>query len=289
MMNRAEELTLTLPGGQRLAALAWGPQAGRPVLALHGWLDNAASFAPLAPYLDGCRLVALELAGHGHSEHRPGFGHYHYADYLDDTLAAADALGWEQFTLLGHSLGAGIAPLVAVMAPERVQAVWLIDALGPLGRPAEAAAESLYAAATQLHGRQRYRPQSARSLEELLERRLKGARSPISDDAARLLCQRGSQQRDGRWHWRHDPRLLLDSPFYLDEAQIRAILAAMAVPALLLQAEQGLLACRPQALERVALVPGLVHRTLPGGHHLHMESPEACATAIGAFIEGKTS
>ena len=55
--------------GQELAGLQW-PGEGEPVLALHGWLDNAASFQPLAEPL-GHPLVALDFAGHGHSEHRP--------------------------------------------------------------------------------------------------------------------------------------------------------------------------------------------------------------------------
>jgi pimeloyl-ACP methyl ester carboxylesterase len=67
------------PAG-RLAGLAWRcPDAPR-VLALHGWLDNAASFIPLAlPKLD---LVALDLPGHGHSVHRHPSARYHFVDYL---------------------------------------------------------------------------------------------------------------------------------------------------------------------------------------------------------------
>ncbi|MEO1171337.1 MAG: alpha/beta fold hydrolase [Myxococcota bacterium] len=66
---KGEELTIEIPG-LALAAVAYGPADGVPVLALHGWLDNAASFEPLGPKLTGCRVVVLDSAGHGRSEHR---------------------------------------------------------------------------------------------------------------------------------------------------------------------------------------------------------------------------
>ncbi|MEZ5601350.1 MAG: alpha/beta fold hydrolase [Candidatus Competibacteraceae bacterium] len=98
----SEELELQTPY-LRLAARAWGPLDGVPVLALHGWLDNAASFDALAPLLPNTRLVALDLTGHGRSEHRPAGVHYHFVDFIPDVVAAADALGWNRFALLGHS------------------------------------------------------------------------------------------------------------------------------------------------------------------------------------------
>ena len=58
-MNPAvEEVRLSLPHIE-LAAHLFGPEDGLPVIALHGWLDNANSFARLAPKLKGLRIVAL--------------------------------------------------------------------------------------------------------------------------------------------------------------------------------------------------------------------------------------
>ncbi|NIR25586.1 MAG: alpha/beta hydrolase, partial [Gammaproteobacteria bacterium] len=67
-MMTPREVTLQA-GPLRLAARVWGEEGARPVLALHGWLDNAASFDALGELLEGVQLVALELAGHGHSQH----------------------------------------------------------------------------------------------------------------------------------------------------------------------------------------------------------------------------
>lgn len=65
-MPRSLQLEL---GELRLAALAWGPSDGYPVLATHGWLDNAASMALLAPRLcealPALQIVSLDLPGHG--------------------------------------------------------------------------------------------------------------------------------------------------------------------------------------------------------------------------------
>src|SRR5262245_11789511 len=93
---------------------AWGELAGlrlerpgRPrVIALHGWLDNAASFLPLSSRLPDLDLLLLDLPGHGRSAHLPPGAEYGLTTHLHATLDAADALGWERFTLLGHSMGA---------------------------------------------------------------------------------------------------------------------------------------------------------------------------------------
>ena len=69
----AHEIRVRVAPKLTLRGKCWGPADGRPVLALHGWLDNASSFDLVAPALAarGFRVVALDLAGHGLSDHRP--------------------------------------------------------------------------------------------------------------------------------------------------------------------------------------------------------------------------
>ncbi|HZX81878.1 MAG TPA: alpha/beta fold hydrolase, partial [Lysobacter sp.] len=97
------EIHLDTPFG-RLAALRFG-HGGVPVLALHGWLDNAASFLPLSSHLPGLDIVALDLPGHGASAHLPASAEYTLVNAARAVLGAADALGWSRFSLLGHSMG----------------------------------------------------------------------------------------------------------------------------------------------------------------------------------------
>ena len=50
-----------------LASKEWGRSGYLPVIALHGWLDNAASFDRMLPFMENLHVIALDLAGHGRS------------------------------------------------------------------------------------------------------------------------------------------------------------------------------------------------------------------------------
>ena len=141
-MNAPQEIHLdTRQGG--VAGLAWLADGAPRVLCLHGWLDNAASFIPLAPLLNRLELVSIDLPGHGHSEHRHASTRYHFIDYLFNVDAALDALGWDDCHLLGHSMGAAISAAYAAGAPERVRSITLLDTLGPISGAAEGTARRL--------------------------------------------------------------------------------------------------------------------------------------------------
>ena len=98
------EFEIGIPLG-RIGALRQGEPDAPKVLALHGWLDNAASFVPLAEHLHGIDLVAIDQPGHGRSAHLPPGTDYSFVGAMNAVLDVADALGWERFALLGHSMG----------------------------------------------------------------------------------------------------------------------------------------------------------------------------------------
>lgn len=63
----AARRTVTTADGQRLSFVEMGARDGLPILLLHGYTDNSRAWSPLAPYLAGRRLIALDLRGHGGS------------------------------------------------------------------------------------------------------------------------------------------------------------------------------------------------------------------------------
>ncbi|MDW5377108.1 alpha/beta hydrolase [Halomonas sp. HP20-15] len=289
-MKAAEEISLA---DGRLAGLAWG-EAGAPTwLALHGWLDNAASFSRLAPRLVealGIRLVAIDFAGHGHSARYPTGVDYAIWDYTHDVLDVLDALasqGLERATLLGHSMGAGVACLVAAAMPERVERLVLIDGLGTLTTPSEDTASQLRKGLVA----QRRRPSSSpryADIESAIAARVGGGVTPIDAATAEPLVVRNVERdAQGGCRLRTDGRLLRPSLVRFCPEQTLALLGAIRAPTLLIEGEQGILGERSFARRARQAVTTLERRILAGGHHLHLEpdAVAAVAEAIGAYIE----
>ncbi|HET6397826.1 MAG TPA: alpha/beta hydrolase [Pseudoxanthomonas sp.] len=278
------EVAFSVPRGA-LAGLRH-ERPGRPrVIALHGWLDNAASFLPLLPHLDGLDLLLLDLPGHGRSAHLPPGADYRLDTHLHATLDAADALGWDRFALLGHSMGAAVAALVAAAVPARVERLALIETLGPLSESPPGTVARLregVAGARALAGK------SLRVFPDLaVAVRARMQASQLDEANARLLVERGTRAVPGGHVWSSDPRLTVPAPLRLAEEQVLALLAAIACPVHVLYADPA----QPYFPEdrrraRLAALPGARLTVLPGGHHLHMDQPAAVAAALGGFLAG---
>lgn len=272
----------------QLAALAWGPSDGYPVLASHGWLDNAATMATLAPKLCEAlhlQIVSLDLPGHGLSEHKRG--PYHFIDWVADVVAAADALGWEKFSLLGHSMGAGISTLVAGTVPERVERTVLLEGLGPMTEEPEQAARRL-TRALRLEARKQDKQKRLFDAPETAAERLREA-AKMLPESSRILIERGLVQVEGGWTWRADPRLRLDSRMRLTEAHANAFLTAIRCPVLLVAATDGWPHDPKQLQARAAKIATLEHVTVAGHHHVHLDDPELVAAQVIPFLAPLTT
>ena len=268
----------------RIAGLRFGNPDGPPVLALHGWLDNAASFIPMAPYLDSHDIVAIDMLGHGASAHIPKGYDYAFVDWLHDILDVLDALGWRQAHLLGHSLGGALASVLAAGAPERVLSLALIEALGPPPWPGDHAAESLRNA---IAGRRKAisPPRLIPDIATAVRARLQATEK--SEAAARLLVERNLRQVDGGYQWRSDPRLMWPSHLRAEEASVRNWLSSIECPVLLVAADPAPVYFTPELRNaRFACLKHGEQHIVPGTHHLHMDKPEAVAGLIRDFWSG---
>ncbi|MBP6595961.1 MAG: alpha/beta fold hydrolase [Arenimonas sp.] len=277
-----QEITLAAPRGE-MAALRGGTPGGPRLLCLHGWLDNAASFLPLAPHLAAFDLVLLDLPGHGASAHRaPGYD-YAFVDWVHDALDALDALGWDQADLLGHSMGGAIACALAAAAPGRVRRLALVEALGPVAGDPTAAGQRLRDAVA---ARRAWRPRAARVIADLdtaVAARL--AVSQMEPAAARLIVERNLRPVEGGYTWRSDPRLTLPGALRMAEDTVHALLRAIEAPVLVVAADPAPpYFTAPVRQARLACLADGRVQVFDGGHHLHMEQPARVAGALLDFL-----
>lgn len=257
-----------------LARLTWGDPEGPRFLGLHGWLDNAATFSRLAPLLPELHLVSLDLPGHGQSPHRE---RYYFTDWVVDVIRTADELGWDRFSLLAHSMGAGVAPLVAGTVPERLERLILLEGLGPLPASAEEAPAQLKRAVEF-----RPRPWGTYPTREEAEKRLAEARGNLSPESARLLGERCIQEG---FTYTNDPELRGPSRLRLTEPEVLAFFRRVSCPVLVIEAENGMRFDPEITKARLAALQGPVTvARLPGGHHFHMEEPGPISATIRQFL-----
>lgn len=267
--------------GMQLRGLRFGQ--GKPLLALHGWLDNAASFSKLAPLLTGFEVFAVDLPGHGMSDHLPAEQHYHVWQGTEDVELLADALGLECFALMGHSMGAAIATLYAAVFPQRLTHLILLDAIGPLTHPAAQVVSNMRDAILSmktLNPEQRVLPDA----ETFVSSRLQGPLA-LSREGAQQIVGRAIEAVPGGFVWRSDKRLKNPSLLRLSDEQLHAFLEAICVPVLGLFASDGIytrefIEQRWQQLQAPAQL-----QWLNGGHHFHLEGDvEQVARLILMFL-----
>lgn len=313
---RVLELSVPLREGLTLAAQAWSrgspgsPFRGRPVLALHGWLDNSNSFLEVAPALaeQGFLVVAIDWPGHGRSEHRSFDASYLASDLPWYAGEVVRELQWSRFGVLGHSMGAAAGTLMAgsqYPSSDALVALCCLDLLGPLSRSVGSSGQNLLKG---LKSREKYLQRQLRgtqkvygSLEDCIAARLRSIKAwpgqqRLTDLSARRLVQRGAEaanENGDGWRFRHDVRLNSPSPSYYTEEQVLALLQRIETPCLLIEAEGPYAWPRDPKwwTARKAAVRGLQSRPLFGGHHLHLDEDTApkCAEEITAFFEAQVS
>jgi pimeloyl-ACP methyl ester carboxylesterase len=106
--------------------------SGPALLLLHGITDSSATWEGVAPALaEHFTLIAPDLLGHGESA--TPRGDYSLGAHASGARDVLTALGIERATVVGHSLGGGIAMQFAYQFPERCERLVLVSS-GGLGR-----------------------------------------------------------------------------------------------------------------------------------------------------------
>lgn len=238
---------------------------GPPLVLLHGLGVSGAVWQGIGRLLEGSvRLVAPDLRGHGESD-KPSAG-YMPRDYVGDIAALLAHEPSRPLAVLGHSLGAVVAALLAAERPELVSKVVLVDPPFDATRPRE-----------HIEVVERLRHAEPGMLEAELQRREPG----MGDLYAKALAGLYRGAADGAFQ-----AVLRAEPGY---PMAVAALANIQAETLLLAADPSLdAALGPEAAERAAgLLPHGQLRTIPGARHaIHASRPREFAEAVLGFLRG---
>lgn len=93
------------------------------VLAVHGWFGSARGWGSLPEYLDGASYTYVFPDLRGYGDRKQASGQFTMEEAAADAVALADELGWDSFSVVGHSMGGKIAHQVLLQAPGRVRAL----------------------------------------------------------------------------------------------------------------------------------------------------------------------
>ena len=269
--------------GVQLDLLESGPDDGPVIILSHGFPESSWSWRHQLPVLGaaGWHAIAPDQRGHGESHKPDDETAYSFDLYAADLLGLLDALGWSSAVALGHSMGGMVLQTAAVSAPERFEAIVLMDtshrALKADGNLIDLAigiarAEGMAAVMA---------AQDAMADED----------SPLGTEASRRLeAERPGYKEFGQ-------RKMLASSPAMYAAMIRVItdatsgldrlddLRALTMPALVIVGDGDRPFLKPSARMAEA-IPGATLAVIPdAGHSPQFEATEHWWKALTAFLE----
>jgi len=253
----------------------WGPKTGQPILLIPGAMAWSETWAPIAERLgnDGFRVIAPDLPPFGYSE-RPASGDYSRQAQARRILAFADAAGLQQFVLLGHSFGGGATMETALIAPDRILGLVLLDVALGLSRPASKPPLAPLFSAPGL----REAIMAATFTNPLMIG--KGLRDFVADDDAVATPERIEVYRRPDW--------FVTGLFGNEEASLAFKpdnYHAFQKPALLIWGKEDSVTPLAQGEEIARLLPNSQLSVLDGVNHIpQIEAPEKTASLIAGFV-----
>ncbi|XP_018520581.1 LOW QUALITY PROTEIN: serine hydrolase-like protein [Lates calcarifer] len=296
MKQAVSELSVPVPWGE-LRGKVWGPDHGRPVLCVHGWADNCGTFNTLIPLLPKeCRYVAVDLAGHGRSSHRPPGVFYSFPAYVADVRRVVDALQWSKFSIIGHSMGGNVAGLFSALYPEMVEAVVLLDSYGFLPTDPKEMPKVMRQGMDEMLQFEKKTEEKKRvyTYEKALERLL-AVNPTLSERSARILLERGLVQVEGGFVYSRDFRINLKNIVRISFEQSLEMQSRIKASILVVLAEGGfekIFAEHDQKKFISALLQAYRDKNhtvvkVPGDHHIHLNDPEVVAPLVSDFLRTK--
>lgn len=293
----SKEVNIKLPFG-KLAGKWWGPDNIQPVLCLHGWQDNAGTFDRLIPLLPTSRsFLAIDLQGHGLSDHHPQGFQYHMIDIVNTIEMIRREFKWEKVMIMAHSMGSVASYNYSGLFPDRVKFVIGIDALKShirshhfgnyLHRNIEKGIELEY----KTIGKRDVEPPSY-NIENMIDMWVSGTNGSVTRECCKYILKRNaieSKIDPGMYYFSRDARVKFSHYTYVPQETSVEFAKRIKVPYLFIKAKGSKYFEDKKYLHEVidmlkANNPHFEWHLVDGTHHLHLTTPENISQRIVEFF-----
>ncbi|XP_011180653.2 probable serine hydrolase [Zeugodacus cucurbitae] len=292
------ELRIPVPWGY-IAGCWYGDQLRRPLLALHGWQDNAGSFARLAPLIAAHRsILAIDLPGHGRSSHFPAGMSYHFNDFVRIVHRVVRHYKWPKVSFMGHSMGAALSFYYAALFPNSVDMIIAIDALTTLYFPPHIQIDMMSVMTEKaLNEEDRLRapaPVPIFDYESLTDLLYRGSEQSVELAHCKCLLERSVRRADGHsdmYYFSRDGRVKLMEMLFTQPELVLALAERLRnIHYLVIKAELSY-HIELESLKDVFSVlrannPTFEFHVMKGEkHHVHLNSPDKVAACVLPYLQ----
>ena len=273
----------------RLHYVDWGNPEAPPLILQHGGRDHCRSWDWVAEELRGdWHVIAPDLRGHGDSAWSPD-GDYSMFAFIYDFAQLVQSLGYDQVSIIAHSLGGNIATRFTGLYPDKVARLVNIEGLGPSPFVTAQQAETPYADRVRNWIAEKRRaagrlPRRYPTIEAAYAR-MKEENAYLTDDRARALTLHAvSRNEDGTYSWKFDNYLNVWGVAEFPQAEVEALWEAITCPMLLLYGADSF-AVNPERDGRIRhFRTARVIEYQQAGHWLHHDQFERFVSDVKAFL-----
>lgn len=289
---KVEEICLKLTFGI-IAGKWWGSKGRRPIIALHGWQDNAGSFDALIPQLSPeFSYFAIDLPGHGFSSHFPNGYFYNITDMASILEEIRSKYNWEKISVIAHSMGVLVAFMYASLFPMHVDLICALDTLKPVNFSPVDAALLISTRLNKLYRINSCAPLPAYTYDEIKERIYEGSLKSLDRDKVELLMKRGikpSINDSNKFQLTRDIRIKYIHPLFISQEIIMQFIKTIQAAYLFIKTDD----CTydepseifSQTLEQFQKYNQRFEMIrVNGTHHEHLNNPTAIAPKINEFL-----
>ncbi|XP_041978915.1 probable serine hydrolase isoform X1 [Aricia agestis] len=295
-IHHVEEIKIPVPWGE-VAGRWWGPKDRQPILATHGWQDNAGTWNRLIPLLPPTlSVLCIDLPGMGLSSHYPkGMVYYKYWDGAVILRRIVKHFKWKKVVLMGHSLGGFATFLYAAMFPDETDRFISVDTVSPV---TQTTADTIKAAGTSIDQMLKYenfpsKSNVAEKYDDMIDMVVECYAGSISRENCKVMMERGMARNvfKGKvgYIFNRDLNLKFSPLGLISLDETLEIAKQVKCRSLFIRTNADATLHSNEYYYKV--LAALQERTdvtlvkVDGTHHVHLEAPEKIAPHLHAFVK----